>query len=69
MSFRTTRDFLLHDWLAVNTLTQRARFVDHNRESFDAVLDTCDQVLWNLLGCRFDLSLVAQRWHELLSNE
>ena len=44
MSFRSTLDFLLHDWLAVNTLTQRARFADHNRESFDAVLDTCERI-------------------------
>jgi len=44
MSFRSTLDFLLHEWLAVNTLTQRARFADHNRESFDAVLDTCERI-------------------------
>ncbi len=44
MSFRTTLDFLLHDWLAVTQLTTRARFADHSRETFDAVLDTCERI-------------------------
>ena len=44
MSFRSTLDFLLHDWLAVKQLTTRARFADHNRETFDAVLDTCERI-------------------------
>jgi len=44
MTFKTTLDFLLHDWLSVNTLTERPRFADHNRESFDAVLDTCERI-------------------------
>lgn len=44
MTFRTTLDFLLHDWLAVTELTKRPRFADHNRESFDAVLDTCERI-------------------------
>ncbi len=44
MSFRTTLDFLLYDWLAVTQLAARARFADHNRESFDAVLDTCERI-------------------------
>lgn len=44
MRFRITLDFLLHDWLAVTQLTTRARFADHNRESFDAVLDTCERI-------------------------
>ncbi|NCP41741.1 MAG: acyl-CoA dehydrogenase, partial [Rhodoferax sp.] len=44
MSFRSTLDFLLHNWLAVTQLTTRARFADHNRETFDAVLDTCERI-------------------------
>ncbi len=43
-SLRSTLDFLLHDWLRVETLTQRARFADHSRETFDAVLDTCERI-------------------------
>jgi len=44
MTFRTTLDFLLHDWLAVERLSQRARFADHSRETIDAVLDTCERI-------------------------
>lgn len=41
---RSTLDFLLHDWLNASALTQRPRFADHSRETFDAVLDTCERI-------------------------
>lgn len=41
---RSTLDFLLHDWLHADALTQRPRFADHSRETFDAVLDTCERI-------------------------
>jgi alkylation response protein AidB-like acyl-CoA dehydrogenase len=41
---RTTLDFLLHRWLGVESLTQRPRFADHSRETFAAVLDTCERI-------------------------
>ena len=44
MALRETMDFLLHDWLQVERLNQRERFADHNRETFDAVLDTCERI-------------------------
>ena len=44
MSLRPTVDFLLHDWLKVETLQSRERFADHSRETFDAVLDTCERI-------------------------
>ncbi|AOF86790.1 hypothetical protein BSY239_1678 [Hydrogenophaga sp. RAC07] len=44
MTLRPTVDFLLHDWLHVETLQQRERFADHSRETFDAVLDTCERI-------------------------
>jgi len=44
MSLRPTIDFLLHDWLDVQSLQQRERFTDHSRETFDAVLDTCERM-------------------------
>ncbi len=44
MSYRRTIDFLLHDWLAVETLRSRSRFADHSRETFDSVLDTCERI-------------------------
>ncbi len=44
MSYRQTADFLLHDWLNVESLQQRARFAEHSRETFDAVLDLCEKL-------------------------
>jgi alkylation response protein AidB-like acyl-CoA dehydrogenase len=44
MTLRSTVDFLLHDWLQVSTLSQRERFADHSRDTFDAVLDTCERI-------------------------
>ena len=44
MSLRPTLDFLLYQWLQAETLAQRGRFADHSRETFDAVLDTCERI-------------------------
>jgi alkylation response protein AidB-like acyl-CoA dehydrogenase len=44
MSLRPTIDFLLHDWLGTAALSARERFADHSRETFDAVLDTCERI-------------------------
>ncbi|MFM8589533.1 MAG: acyl-CoA dehydrogenase [Limnohabitans sp.] len=44
MSLRPTIDFLLYNWLKVPELQQRERFGDHSRETFDAVLDTCERI-------------------------
>lgn len=44
MTFRQTLDFLLYDWLDAESLNRRARFADHSRETFDAVLDTCERI-------------------------
>ena len=44
MSLRSTLDFLLYEWLDVTSLQQRERFSDHSRETFDAVLDTCERI-------------------------
>jgi len=41
---RRTLDFLLHDWLDIQSLTSRARFSDHSVETFSAVLDTCERI-------------------------
>ncbi len=42
---RATLDFLLFDWLQVDkTLITRERFAEHSRETFDAVLDTCERI-------------------------
>jgi butyryl-CoA dehydrogenase len=44
MKLRPTLDFLLNDWLHTTELSQRPRFADHSRETFDAVLDTCERI-------------------------
>jgi alkylation response protein AidB-like acyl-CoA dehydrogenase len=44
MALRNTLDFLLYDWLCAASLNQRTRFTDHSRETFDAVLDTCERI-------------------------
>ncbi len=44
MSLRPTLDFLLYDWLRAEDLAGRSRFADHSRETFDAVLDTCERI-------------------------
>ena len=41
---RRDLDFLLYEWLDVEQLTKRARFADHSRETFDAVLDLAAKV-------------------------
>jgi alkylation response protein AidB-like acyl-CoA dehydrogenase len=41
---RDTIDFLLHDWLRVDALLDRARFADHSRDTITQVLDTCERI-------------------------
>jgi alkylation response protein AidB-like acyl-CoA dehydrogenase len=41
---RRDLDFLLHEWLDVESLTKRSRFGEHSRETFDAVLDLAEQI-------------------------
>ncbi len=44
MALRSTLNFLLYDWLQTQSLSERPRFADHSRETFDAVLDTCERI-------------------------
>jgi butyryl-CoA dehydrogenase len=44
LALRDTLDFLLYDWLKVTQLTLCPRFADHSRETFDAVLNTCERI-------------------------
>jgi alkylation response protein AidB-like acyl-CoA dehydrogenase len=41
---RRDLDFLLYEWLKVEDLTARERYADHDRASFDSVLDLCAQI-------------------------
>jgi alkylation response protein AidB-like acyl-CoA dehydrogenase len=43
-------DFLLYEWLNVESLTNRARYADHSRETFNAALDTCEQIATDLFA-------------------
>ncbi|MEY4252688.1 MAG: Acyl-CoA dehydrogenase [Pseudomonadota bacterium] len=44
MQLRQQTDFLLYEWLQIEQLNQRPRFSDHSRETFDAVLGTCERI-------------------------
>jgi butyryl-CoA dehydrogenase len=41
---RRDLDFLLYEWLRVDELTGCDRFAEHSRETFDGVLDLCEQL-------------------------
>ncbi len=41
---RRDLDFLLYEWLDVETLTKRERFAEHSRATFDDVLDLAEQI-------------------------
>lgn len=41
---RSTLEFLVYDWLQAENLASRDRYADHSRETFDAVLDTCERI-------------------------
>ncbi len=36
--------FLLHEWLDVELLSSRPRFAEHSRETYDALLELCEQL-------------------------
>ena len=41
---RRDLDFLLYEWLGVEDLTERERFAEHSRDTFDGVLDLCEEL-------------------------
>ena len=41
---RRDLDFLLFDWLRIDELTKQERFAEHSRDTFEAVLDLCEQL-------------------------
>src|ERR1035437_8361819 len=47
---RRDLDFLLYEWLNVEALTKRERFADHTRETFNAAIDTCEQIAVDLFA-------------------
>ena len=47
---RQDLSFLLYEWLDVESLTRIPRYADHTRETFDAALDTCEQIATDLFA-------------------
>ena len=47
---RRDLQFLLYEWLDVESLTRAERYADHSRETFDAVLDTCERIATELFA-------------------
>ncbi|HEY4585258.1 MAG TPA: acyl-CoA dehydrogenase N-terminal domain-containing protein, partial [Brevundimonas sp.] len=45
---RRDLDFMLYDWLKMETLFQAPAFTDHTRESVDAVLDLSENLAVDL---------------------
>ena len=41
---RRDLDFLLYEWLRVQELTNRERFAEHSKDTFDAVVDLCAEL-------------------------
>ncbi|MEI6251677.1 MAG: acyl-CoA dehydrogenase [Mycobacteriaceae bacterium] len=41
---RRDLDFLLFEWLGIEDLTKRERFSEHSRETFDGLLDLCEDL-------------------------
>ncbi|MGB2818590.1 MAG: acyl-CoA dehydrogenase [Burkholderiaceae bacterium] len=42
--------FLLYEWLRVEGLTERPRYAEHSRETFDAALDIAEQIATDLFA-------------------
>ncbi|HEY5972691.1 MAG TPA: acyl-CoA dehydrogenase family protein, partial [Pseudoxanthomonas sp.] len=47
---RRDLEFLLYEWLDVAALTCAERYADHSRETFDAMLDTCERIATTLFA-------------------
>ena len=47
---RRDLEFVLYEWLKAEELTGRARYADHSRETFNAALDTCEQIATDLFA-------------------
>ncbi|HEY9064063.1 MAG TPA: acyl-CoA dehydrogenase family protein, partial [Burkholderiaceae bacterium] len=64
MSYRQTADFLLYDWLDVESLQSRPRFADHSRETFASVLDTCEKIAREKYAPHARLSDTEEPWFD-----
>ena len=64
MTYRQTTDFLLYDWLNVESLQSRARFADHSRETFSQVMDTCERIAREKFAPFSRLSDTEEPWFD-----
>ncbi len=64
MSYRRTADFLLYDWLDVESLQSRSRFADHSRETFASVMDTCEKIARDKFAPFDRLSDTEEPWFD-----
>ena len=53
---RRDLEFLLYEWLDVESLTRAPRFADHSRQTFDAVLDTFERIATDLFAPHYQKS-------------
>jgi butyryl-CoA dehydrogenase len=53
---RRDLDFLLYEWLDVETLTKRERYAEHSRQTFDAVLDLSARIATEQFGTHYKKS-------------
>ncbi len=47
---RRDLNFLLYEWLDATALTSRTRYAQHDRETFDAVLDTAEKIATDIFA-------------------
>ena len=64
MTYRQTTDFLLYDWLNVESLQTRTRFADHSRETFAQVMDTCERIAREKFAPFSRLSDTEEPWFD-----
>jgi alkylation response protein AidB-like acyl-CoA dehydrogenase len=43
-ALRHDLEFLLYDWLQIESLLERPRFAEHSRETFGSILDLCERI-------------------------
>lgn len=53
---RRDLEFLLYEWLDAEALTRTPRYRDHNRGTFDAVLETCERIATDLFAPHYQKS-------------
>lgn len=49
-------EFMLYEWLDAEALTQSSRYCDHNRETFDAALQTYERIATDLFAPHYQKS-------------